>query len=393
MGTTYKSTIEVSCWKEHTCGGCGAVFRYLFKRTKTGQAGSERAASDAARAAVVKALTREVDMQPCPTCGLYQADMIGARRSFSHWVLFWIALPCLVVIIFLGGIQVIPYGIAAWLAAAVSLGVLICQIVFAGSNPNRSPGANLQRAEGNFSAGTLQQINPGDPTQMEHDVRWHRLSVVHWICFALLGVGILALASPELVRTVNGWPLNPAWYPQVAGPGDDPYVYFGQKISCVKGYWRGTGKAEVTNAAQLGLPPPPLRVESQNSNWGASISVKSSEKSTTATPWARVHLPSGADWSGKNLTIKIDLSVAFPKIQGANDFKADTAQYSQSVSIQLATPKAGSTYRSFFWLGSLAGATIIVVMSAVLALTANGLRRRALPTQVYPLQEDRGDED
>src|SRR5436853_504400 len=84
MATTYTSTIEVNVWKEHTCAACGGVYRYLFKRKKSGQGRSPDAARAAAQAAVVKALAHEVDLQPCPGCGLYQPDMIGTRKARRH---------------------------------------------------------------------------------------------------------------------------------------------------------------------------------------------------------------------------------------------------------------------------------------------------------------------
>ena len=87
MATIYTQTIQVSVWKEHVCSCCGCRFRYRFRRTKKGTGGSPDAAAANAERAVVHALQREVDMQPCPACGLYQPDMVAARRVPPHWII------------------------------------------------------------------------------------------------------------------------------------------------------------------------------------------------------------------------------------------------------------------------------------------------------------------
>jgi hypothetical protein len=391
MATTYKSTIELSCWKEHTCENCGTVFRYLFKRTKTGQAGSVQAAENAARAAVVKALTHEVDMQPCPTCGFYQADMVGVRRSFRHWVLFWIALACLAVVLFLTLIEVIPYNAAAWLAVVLFLGVVTGHLLIALSNPNGNMDANLQKAKENSRAGVLQVCTPGDPMQAEQAPRRHGLSAGYLVCFALMGLGVIGMASSELVRLARGWPLNKDWYPQVVGPGDSPYVYFPNKITSVKGFWQGRPAVTVENARDLGLGNPQLRAEAQNDNWGNTIQIGSKEsKTSTKTLWTRVHFdPQLA--AGKEVRLKIDLAITYPKLMGDKSWDPATEQHSLSTAVRLASPKAGSTYRSFFWWGLVFGGVLILTFSIVLALLARGLRNRALPTSVYPLEEGGGE--
>ena len=124
MATTYKSTIEINVWKEHACIGCGGRFRYLFKRKKTGQGGTPDAASAAARKAALKALEHEVDMHPCPGCGLYQPDMVGSRRSTRHWWVIAVTSILLLVLMILMLSDVMLAGMAAWAAAArtVSLG-------------------------------------------------------------------------------------------------------------------------------------------------------------------------------------------------------------------------------------------------------------------------------
>src|SRR5262249_44624644 len=150
------------------------------------------------------------------------------------------------------------------------------------SNPNRNTDVNLDVAKGSARAGVLQVCTPGNQVQPDRDLHWHRWSLGHWVCFALMGVGLPAIASPELLRVARGWPLNKDWYPPVVGPGDNAYIYFPNKITTVKGYWRGQAAVRIKNARELNVQET-MRAESQNDSWGNTISAKSSEKSNTKT--------------------------------------------------------------------------------------------------------------
>src|SRR6516162_3893134 len=142
MATTYTSTIEINVWKEHTCVGCGGAYRYLFKRKKSGSGGTPAAAQANARKAVVNALAHEVDMQPCPGCGLYQPDMIGAARARRHWWLNAITLVALLTLLILALAEVLAYSTAAWAAAGVAAAVLLTHWLLDANNPNRDLEAN-----------------------------------------------------------------------------------------------------------------------------------------------------------------------------------------------------------------------------------------------------------
>src|SRR5262249_47500513 len=155
------------CWKEHTCVGCGGVFRYLFVRTKVGQGANEAAATAAARKAVVNALGQEVEQLPCPDCGLYQPDMVAVQRSRRHWYLLWASLAFLAVPIFLGLVGLLPYSLVAWIAAAAGAMFLAGHLVVDWLNPNRSLGGNQERARQAIEAGSLAPRSAGDPNRLE----------------------------------------------------------------------------------------------------------------------------------------------------------------------------------------------------------------------------------
>ena len=286
MATTYKSTIEINVWKEHSCIGCTSRFRYLFKRKKTGQGGTPEAASAAARKAVINALEQEVDVHPCPGCGLYQPDMVGSRRSTRHWWVIAASWAALLLLMILMLTDVLSASAAALAAAATCAVLGLVHLLIDFNNPNRNLESNQQLAQQKVERGDL-WIPPGSKADAVSEAPAFGWSTAHAVAYVLFGLGLLALLSPEVLRLLHGWPANAVWYPQVAGPGDDPYIYFPNKITSVKGYWQGNVRAEVLNAAEVGLNAAQIGASSQTDNWGNTIQIGSKEsKTSTKTLWA-----------------------------------------------------------------------------------------------------------
>lgn len=396
MATTYKSTIEINVWKEHTCIYCGNRFRYLFKRKKTGQGGTPDKASAAARQAAMNALEHEVDQQPCPGCGLYQPDMVGSRRSTRHWWLAAISCAVLVLLIILMLSDVLPAGTTA-LAAAGSCAVLgLLHLLIDLNNPNRSLDSNQQTARQRVERGDL-WIPPGSEARPEGEPPAFGWSSSHLVAYVLFGLGVLALVSPEMLRVLHGWPSNAGWYPQVIGPGDDPYVYFPNKITSVKGYWNGTAMAEIVNAGELGVPSGPLRTDTKHDNWGETIQIGSKEsKTSTKTLWVSVTLPSDAKLEGKTVKLKTTLTVVYPKLIGDKWDPATEGPFVQTSEIRLGGVNAGSRYKGWWWGGFLGGVVLLSVSSIMLARLSTGLRKLAEPTRIFtpgePEEGERGDD-
>src|SRR5262249_35218834 len=142
MGTTYTQTIEFSVWKEHTCSCCGTVYRYLFKRTMKGEGGTPETAARNAERAVQKAIEREVDQRPCPECGLYQPDMVAAKRWTAPWWAFWAGVPVFALLVILVLTDVMTYGTAAIIAAVCAAPALVAHFLIDASDPNRDREAN-----------------------------------------------------------------------------------------------------------------------------------------------------------------------------------------------------------------------------------------------------------
>src|SRR5436309_598968 len=130
----YRATVKYKCWKQHTCSGCGCVYRYLMERQGTGQGGTREAAGAAADAQGIKALTTQVDQQPCPHCGIHQPDMVGASRGKVHQGLWWLALVGLPVAFFIGN-AISDFSLWPWLGAGFALLLLVFHTLSARRNP------------------------------------------------------------------------------------------------------------------------------------------------------------------------------------------------------------------------------------------------------------------
>src|SRR5262245_45220172 len=86
MAKTYKATVDVSVWKQHTCVSCASKYRYHLERKATGQGGTEDAAAQALATAVDGIIKNDVDVHPCPVCGCVQPDMVSSTRTpFYGW--------------------------------------------------------------------------------------------------------------------------------------------------------------------------------------------------------------------------------------------------------------------------------------------------------------------
>ncbi len=383
MGTTYTSTIEVRCWKEHTCICCGAVYAYEFVRSIKGSASNAEKASVNARAAVQKALATDTDLHPCPTCGMYQPDMIGQRRAAKHWVAFWLSLVALGIILIVRAAYGMQTNTATW-SATIIAGVMALWIFkIDTTNPNGNPAANLQLAAGRVSAGQIRH-QAGRPMPGAQDAAQPGRSMVGTMALLMAFTAVALAASPELLRIVRGWPLNADCYPPVVGPGDDTRIYMNQKINSVKGYWRGKPEVAIYEA---GTPTHRINAlaESNQNDWGSTISAKSSEKNTSSTPWVRVTLPEEPTLAGKTVSCDIALDVRFPEMAGSSSFETHSQKLARSVTMQLAPAGAGDSYNSWWWEATALGVGSLLLSAILLAVAASALQKRAAPTRTYTL--------
>jgi hypothetical protein len=317
MAKSYSSTITINVWKQHSCVGCGSDFRYRFTRALTGQGATPKAAEKAAQKIVLKSMERDVDQQPCPACGLYQPDMVADKKSGWHWLVLCLCLPVIALFAILTWTDVFNYSFGSWCVAGIGVAGLVCHLLVDFMNPNRSLEANREVAARRVESGDVVLMDE-KPAEPEGLLRGSSSSLATACVYLLAAAAALAPAGAEGMRLANGWPNNPLWRPPVAGPGDQPYVYF-EKVSftSVKGYWNAKGTATVLNNGEVGLQNPVLQVVSKNDTWGGTINIGGKESKTgTHTPWARVAIPQKAELEGKLLKLQINLTISYPELQG-----------------------------------------------------------------------------
>ncbi len=394
MATNFKATLEVQCWKQHTCSHCGTVYRYLFKRKKTGQAGTEDAAREAANNAVVKALEKEVDMRPCPECGRYQVDMIAARRFRWHLWLLVTALSLYLLGIFLGGIYAFSTATSLYLLAMLSLPLVLINLFIAIGNPNSNLRANRKVAERLLASGMMQRGAEADPAEEPAPVE-DRVGVGPWLASGSLLAALLFLPTAAWIEAANGWPSNPEWHPVVFGPGDTSWVWLKHQVRSVKGYWRGRAFSTVLNDQELGLADNQIPTTTRDNDWGNTISVKSSERDNSATIWVRLHLPDRPELAGKKVKVHIKLVGEYPQMDPAdhNKFLVHPLDANEVVEFHLAAPRAGFLLSAFWWLSTLGTGLAFTLAGSYFLLRARALAACALPTQVIPLDEAEDEDD
>jgi hypothetical protein len=358
------------------------VYRYLFKRKISAEANSPEAAERAAEKKLVHALEQEVDMQPCPGCGLYQPDMIASQRASRHWLTFWAGTPVYALILILVLTDVFSMTTGAVLAGVFAILFLAIHFFVDLNNPNSNLDANRRLG--------MRRAKDGDIWVAREDTAETRTSrpisnglfAGHWICYAMLAAAVLAFFLPMVARLLLGMKGNAGLYPEVVGPGDTPYIYFNERTSSVKKLWSGQPRVTVLNAAEVGVPVT-VGATSNNDNWGNSISVKSSEKNSSFTPWARLQFPADANLAGKKLDLRVDMTLTYPSLAGGNSWQPQTKALSHTMTVHLSSARAGGTFKGSFWLGFVGGMGLLFLAGGLLPIFSNQFRQKAHPTRIF----------
>ena len=349
MATNSKSkcTVEIKCWKEHTCVGCGGVFRYRMKWQQAGEGPTEEAAEVAARKVAMDSVKERVEMYPCPSCGRYQPDMVADTHSALHTLLVVVLTIALGILLALFVFGYIPRDLVTWVALGlrpVALGHL--RLVL--SNPNRDLEANRQKAREAVEAKTLMLEEPGRPGQPLPRTCPQHLGVGNAFALLLLLLGIGLLASPEVVRLVSGWPTNRDCDPMIVGPGDSVTVHLPDEVASIRGLWSGEATVEVLNARELGLESSRLPAVSSSDRWGRVMFGKRLWTKSTRL-WAHVEIPEAENLTGKTMRMQISLAVKYPAKHGLLGFREEYRTLGHTAEMHLASPHAGLEYFLLWW--------------------------------------------
>jgi hypothetical protein len=166
----------------------------------------------------------------------------------------------------------------------------------------------------------------------------------------------------------------------VVGPGDETRIYMEDKIQSLKGYWRGDPHVVLSAP---GKPSINIQATTNQNGWGSSIYAKSSEKSSSSTPWCKLSLPETPELAGQSLECNIDLDVQYPRAYGSKNFETEQRSMHRSATLHLAPPGAGGRYDAFWWQGTVGGMLLLLVCGQILRASARALERRANPTRLY----------
>jgi hypothetical protein len=383
MATTYYCTITFNCWKEHTCVGCKGVYAYKFTRTVKGQGGTEAGAKMAAENSVTNAIKNQVDMHPCPTCGLYQPDMIGSQRATWGWWIFGISVAAFAVLLVLYAAEVVPASQVPIGAAILCAAAALANAVTSLSNPNAKLDANKALAQQNIQRRHVRQDTPGTSEAPSPEGLASGRASGAWIGMVLLILAAVGVLIPEGMRLANDWPINDEWAPPVVGPGDEAKIYLPRKINSVKGYWNGSGTGTVKVRGGEAIP---VTVRSNAATWGSSIRAKPSENDQASRLWVMVQLPPRSELANKVLEVQIELRVSYPKVGIGNTMSSLENTFTHKATLATATAGAGAVYQDTWWNSILGGMGLCLAATGFLIFRAYTTRSLAPPTSVYTMQ-------
>ena len=394
MARGYKATLEVKCWKEHACCYCGAAYRYLLSKRRTGHGASQTDAVSAARTGAVRALRSRVEMMPCPSCGHFQPDMIGRQRLRRHAVVF-VGITALFILTYVAGMTYTVSGPATlWVLFFGAAAAWIAYTWIGCRNPNHRIRANKAFAE------RLVQQKRLHPVTAEADRDDRPRPVVietgagFWVVyFLLVGATVALMPGAEVIRMGNGWPWNPLWHGPIVGPGDTAWIWVQpeQPIQSLRGEWKATGSAKLVNGADKKDDKKDdkneWRVTSRTSFQGA---VNDADRMDSPALWARVHIPNQRPLAHKRLDLEVTLHVITPEL-GEEHKGGRVVQQQHDVTVpikvHLARPFAGYLYGFFWSVAMLGGGAMFLLAGGYHLMSDWALVKQRPPTRVTALTD------
>ncbi|MBS1913054.1 MAG: hypothetical protein JST22_13790 [Bacteroidetes bacterium] len=387
----YTATMTAACWREHMCGACGGAFRALLETSATSDYATPSEARLAALEAAEKLLADTVAMQPCPSCGLYQPDMVAQAPMRRHRKWTTIAAIAIVPLALIAGPQSAGSIMADILTIAVTIFCAAAAFVHIRTvlhNPNRDLAANRAAATGAIGAGWMEMLVPGIPNPATAKQWRSRYRTSRLLACAASILGALLTSAGVLFVHAHNWPVNEHADPVIAGPGDDVKLTMVETITPLEGLWRATAKAQVANAGELGLADTALQTTSNLDVWHESISRDFSLIAREVQPWAIVTLPATEMLAGRRIWIQVDLAAHYPDASGSVSFHNADTTFSDTYVLQLAAPHAARDSVLIRAGGLALGSALVIAAGYLLHRLALRESNLALPTRTISLHDN-----
>lgn len=358
--------------KQHTCVNCGGVFRY-------------RVDPSSMTGGLMVKDRKMVANYPCPTCGIYQPEMVGWSKL---WHVLAAAAVMISVPVFLG-LGFARTGPALTTLAQVAIGVyVILALVHLGTaftNINADREENLAYAQEQMLSRRLQLVTAGVEPERPNIPR--NLTVGHWPGILMVVLGPAALLYPILyLPEGTDLPSNKDLDPAVVFPGDKVKFTLTSKDAGINGHWMGTPVVRVQNAKELGLPDT-LPADAQTEDWGNSLKVSKGTKNEPLRPVIQFTLPKDDRLIGKQIRVAVTLNLTYPAVNGTTMFGAATSFWNYKTTatgttvITLADAGPRDAARSTYLLGMI-GAGVLFVGGMWLAMASWALQLRGSESEI-----------
>ena len=133
---------------------------------------------------------------PCPECGLYQPDMVAAKRSTAHWWTFWAGVPVYALLLILVLTDLLTLGTASLIGGACAVPILAAHFLIDVRDPNRDRETNRTKGRQMARDGDIWVPEKKQPRQLGDEPVGNGVTSGHYACYALITASVLAFLLP-----------------------------------------------------------------------------------------------------------------------------------------------------------------------------------------------------
>jgi uncharacterized integral membrane protein len=389
MSTKYIAEVNINCRKEHTCAGCGALYSYpLVRKIRVESTTSQQAAQEQANANAATTTQKEIELHPCPTCGLYQPDMVAKQRKAWHLTILIVGSIVAMIILLVanaGFAEALSFTalqantatiVMVFITAAEFIGYMLVEF----TNPNADPSANARLSAAAVAGGAIRHV-PGRISQPPADLIHPPKSTAHRLALPMVLLGVALIGSSAVIRSMNHWPLNPDCVPSVVGAGDNVRIYMKESVVSFNADWRGEPKVTFTTEKNSSPINANASAPGRGGTWeggGTQLTVRGASSEAIV---ACVDILVPQSLTGGTANCRIDLDVTYPA-EGSSGYHIERTLLQHSFTVNLAPLGAGSLYTTLWWGTTLSGLLLTVIGGILLVRAAASFSSRALPVRV-----------